>query len=288
MNTPRISGAMLGLALLMLAAAPIQAVTLQAAEIASPERTYKGPDGQVQPFKNDAELMEFLRTARVVSKTTIGVGINQSQKVLLEKDGIEANAIFRSVDLTQKDVRVGDLFYRTFRDSYKFEPAAYELGLRLGIINIPPAVLRRIDGRDGSLQAWVEDLLDEESETFKPPDSLAWVRQVRDMKLFDNLIYNVDRNGGNILVHSRYILVMIDHTRGFQEKTDIMSPDGVAQVNRDTWERLRNLTDQEIRDAVRAYLTPYEMGRLLQRRKVIVEYVQKLVEERGEESVVFP
>ena len=274
--------------LLVVVASPLEATPPQAAEIASPERTYIGPDGNPLPFKNDAEVMEFLLTARVVEETTIGTGINRSRKVMLEKDGVRAHAIFREVDVTRRDARVGGLFFRTFRDSFLFEPAAYQLALRLGITNVPPVVRRRVGGRDGSMQGWVEDILDEKGEGFKPPSVSVWIRQLRDMILFDNLIYNVDRNASNILVSSDYTLVMIDHTRGFQEKAGIMDPDRLTHVNRDTWEKFKNLTEQDMRDAVRPYLAPQEMNPLVRRHEAIIEHFEALIEERGEGSVVIP
>ena len=274
--------------ILVILAPPLHAAG-QSGKIASPERTFIGPDGNPLPFKTDAEIMEFMLTARVADETTIGTGINRPQKVTLEKDGVRANAIFREADRTERNAHVGGEFYRVFRDSYLFEPAAYQLALRLGITNIPPAVRRRIGGRDGSLQIWIEDLLNEEDkETFKPPSVAAWVRQLRDMILFDNLICNVDRNSGNILVGSNHTLVMVDHTRGFQEKTAVMDPKRLNLVNRETWEKFQNLTEQEIRDAVRPYLTPQEMSALVRRHQAILEHIEALIEERGEDAVVMP
>ena len=188
------SAVVLGTALFVAAVAstPLLAAPSQSAEIASPERTFIGPDGEPLPFKNDAELMEFMLNARVVQETTIGSGINRSRKVMLEKDGVRANAIFREADRMQRDAHVGGISYRVFRDSFLFEPAAYQLALRIGITNIPPAVRRRVGGRDGSMQIWVEDVLDEKKDGFKPPNIPAWIRQLRDMILIDNLIFNVD------------------------------------------------------------------------------------------------
>jgi hypothetical protein len=273
--------------LLVILVSPLQAAR-QAGNVPSPERTFTGPDGKPLPFKNDAEVIDFMLKARVVDETTIGSGINRSQKVTLEKDGVRANAIFRETDQTTRNIRVGGKSYRIFRDSYLFEPAAYHLALRLGITNIPPAVLRRVGSREGSMQIWIEDTLDEESEGFKPPDIAAWIRQVRDMILFDNFIYNVDRNGGNMLVTPDYKLFMIDHTRGFQEKLDIMDPEHFTLVNEDTWERFQSLTNEEIRDAVRQYLSPAEMTQLVHRHQTILDYINKLIKERGRAAVVVP
>ncbi len=81
---------------------------------------------------------------------------------------------------------------------------------------------------------------------------------------------------------------MIDHTRGFQEKTDIMDPERLTVVNQDTWEHFKTLTEQDIRDAVRSYLSPQEMSRLVRRHEVIIEHIEALIDERGEGAVVIP
>ena len=285
LGTPRI----LGFSLLLVVAASALHAARQSTEIASPERTFIGQNGNPLPFKNDAEVTEFLLNANVIDETTIGSGINRSQKVVLERDGVRAHAIFRETDQTERGIRVGGVFYRLFRDSYLFEPAAYQLALLLGITNIPPAERRRVDGRDGSMQIWIEDVLDEDDkERFKPPSISAWVRQIRDMILLDNLIYNVDRNSGNILVTPDYRLVMIDHTRGFQEKIAIMNPQRFNLVNEDTWEKFQNLTDDAIRDAVRPYLSPQGTNPLLRRHGIIIEYVEGLIRDRGRVAVVLP
>ena len=64
---------------------------------------------------------------------------------------------------------------------------------------------------------------------------MAWARQLWNMYFFDALIYNVDRNSGNILVDQGYRLWMIDHTRAFQQKAAPFKLDRVEHVGRDVW-----------------------------------------------------
>ena len=65
-------------------------------------------DGEALPFAADDEILDFLRTARVVSETPIGVGINQSNKLRLEKDGLAIHAIFREVEFERRHAKIGD------------------------------------------------------------------------------------------------------------------------------------------------------------------------------------
>ncbi|MBW2264413.1 MAG: hypothetical protein JRG91_20805 [Deltaproteobacteria bacterium] len=251
------------------------------------ERTWIGPDGQPLPFRSDAEAIVFLSKARVVSKTTIGVGVNRAQQVLLERGGVRAHAIFREVDIERDRTRVGPRFYFKFRDSYRHECAAYALALQLGLDNIPPVVSRTIDRQPGSLQLWVEDTRDETTRAFTPPDARAWVQQIWAMHLFDNLIFNVDRNAGNMLVGHDYELWMIDHTRGFQIQRELLAPEKVVRVNRLTWERLLGLTEEALEPTLGEHITGGQIRAILARRDRLVERVEGLVAKAGDAAVFY-
>ena len=175
--------------------------------------------------------------------------------------------------------------YRFFADSYLFECAAYELAKLIDMPRIPPAAIRTIGRRKGSVQIWLEDALDEDGDAFQPPSGLEWAKQVWDMYLFDNLVYNIDRNPGNMLVTPDYWLWMIDHTRAFQIKHELLN-ERVVRVRRTMWDRLMALSEDDLRDALRPYLTPFEMGGVIARRKILKQHIDELVAERGE-GVVF-
>ena len=93
-------------------------------------RNWLGEDGVPLPFHSDADIKEFLATARVIEVQDIPVGVTDPLRVTLEKDGVRAHAVFRYVDrLYDRDrVRNGRM-YIDLKDSYRFEPAAYELAL---------------------------------------------------------------------------------------------------------------------------------------------------------------
>lgn len=251
------------------------------------ERTWLDADGKPLPFRTDDELIEFMRVAPIVRETTIAAGIMHSKKVLLEKDGIRIHSIFREADIRTINKRVGDRMYLRFADSCLFEAAAYKLAKLLGLYNVPPVVIRTIKRRKGTLQIWVEDTLDIKSEDFKPPSAADWVRQFWDMYLFDNLVFNVDRNKGNLLVDNNYKLWMIDHTRAFQAVSALLEPEKIVRVNRAMWERLSSLTEEDLRGAVSDCLEGPEILSLMVRRRLLLEHVEKLVNRRGEKLVFY-
>ncbi len=243
-------------------------------------------NGEPVPFSTDEEILDFLRTARVVSETPIGVGINESKKLLLEKDGVEINAIFRDVEIERRHAKMGERVHQIFRDSYRYEGAAYELSRLLGLNNVPPVARRTIRRRRGSVQIWLSPTLDETDEDFRAPNASEWAKQLWSMYVFDNLVFNIDRNAGNILVDSRYKLWMIDHTRAFQIESELLN-DWVTRVERRLWDVLVSLTDEEIRTAMKPHLKSSEIRSLLERRAKLVEHVRKLVDERGENIVFY-
>ncbi len=119
---------------------------------------WRGAAGAPLPFTSYEETEEFLRTAEVVGRESIPVGVTGPVKLTLEKDGVRTHAVFRHFKHRYLRARMGDGRLRlNLTDSYAFEPAAYALARMLGMDCVPPAVVRQIRGRRGSLQIWVYD-----------------------------------------------------------------------------------------------------------------------------------
>ncbi len=267
----------------------VPTISLGAAVAAVQEarNVYLGPDGEPLPFNNDEEIVDFLSTAEILERTRIDEGINRTWKLLMEKDGVRAHAIFREVDITEKNKRVGPIFFLFFRDSYIFDCAAYEMAVLLGMDNVPPAVLSTVNRTPGSVQLWVEGAHKIDTIDFDPPIALDWVHQMATMYLFDALIYNVDRHKGNLMIDDDYKLWLIDHGRAFQRKSDPYTIDQVQTVDRRIWERLRELDEATITEAMGDYLDSAEVAALMARHRKLVDHINKRIEELGEERVLF-
>lgn len=256
-------------------------------------RPYLGPDGEPLPFASDDEVLDFLRTAEVVDRSRIGRGINNPERLVLERDGVRARATWRVVSLEVRNRRVGKDFYFLFRDEALHECAAYLVSRVFELGLVPPVVPRKIGAQEGTLQLWMEDVTDESMDSFRPKDPLEWARQVGEMKVFDNLVGNVDRNPGNLLVDRNQVLWLIDHTRAFQVETSLVAPEGVRSISRRAWKRLNEVTEEELREAGSRYLAGARLGSgqrfraFQERRRKIVEILQGLIAEHGEGSVLY-
>ena len=151
------------------------------------------------------------------------------------------NAIFRTVDISRQRIRIGGRFHMFFRDSAMHECAAYALARLLGLENVPPAVARSINGRWGSLQVWVEGTMtgnDRRERGLQPPEPQEWFLRTMMITVWDQLIFNDDRNPGNILIEPDWDVWMVDHTRAFQRNPNLRDPEMVTHCERHFWERL--------------------------------------------------
>lgn len=258
------------------------------------EGRWRGPDGRPLPFVTDQDALEFLRRARVVGMKRLSTGKNRPYKVRLVHDGgpgppVEANAIFRSVDIRERRVKLDGRIYPDFHDSYIYECAAYELARVLGIDNVPPCVQRMVDLESGSLQLWVEGAtmeIDRREKLGEPKEAVRWMRQKQKMRLFDALIYNFDRNQTNMLIDADWKLWFVDHTRSFRKFAKIERIEKIIWCERDLWERLQAL-DREQLSRVKKYTSGPQVSALLKRRDLLVDHLRSLIDAHGEDRVIY-
>jgi hypothetical protein len=168
--------------------------------------------------------------------------------------------------------------------------AAYRVARLLGIDNTPPTVSRRVQGSQGSLQAWLEGAMTDTQRregNLRPPVWQLWLEQERVMRVFDNLIYNDDRHTGNVLMGADGNLWMIDHTRAFQRHDELRDPNLVTRIERTIWQRLQDLPDETLAGAVEDLLQRRDVDAFVERRRRLVAHIRALIEERGEAAVLF-
>ena len=187
-------------------------------------------------------------------------------------------------------MKLGEETNRNFCDDAIFEVAAYELDKLLGLDTIPPTVVRKHKRKRGTLQLWVEGGMTERARIQKeqsPDDVEAWRQAVSNMRVFDNLIYNDDRNQGNMLFDSRWQLWLIDHGRTVRRHKTLFFPTVVRQCGDLLYQRLREVDDQAIKDRIGKYLHPSELKFLLARRTVLLKLIEEQIGARGKADFIF-
>lgn len=225
----------------------------------------------------DAEIEDFLLTGKVINSKKIGVGINNPKVITLEKNGKKIKAlhkIFEPKVMSHRNSKERE----TIIDRYQNEIAAYRLDRILGLRQVPVAVERKLEGsRTGLLQYWVEDLVSEakiSDNKIQFSSQCPKLEQYRTRYIFDVLIYNDDRNDGNIVFSKNgHMLYLIDHTLAFSRSYDRpkMYRKVSLQLSNVFRQKLiglkRELLDENLADV----LSSRQLKAILKRRDLILE-----------------
>jgi len=259
-----------------------------------PGPIWHDPNGNRLPFESEEELLDFMKTAKVVWKRNINVGITNPWQLLLEQDGVQMRAAFRYVRMDKKPTIRGPNIpvNRNLRDHYIFEVVVYEFAKMLDLDVVPPAVerTRKVSGKRGSVQIWVENAMTERQrlrQKIRPPDQKKWSQQKRRLVVFDELIGNIDRNPGNIMIDQEWTIWLIDHTRAFQAGERLMNVNRIIGCERSLWEKIQALDEETVRRKFGKYLSKRELNDIMERRDAIVHHLKGLIAIQGEEEVIY-
>jgi hypothetical protein len=240
----------------------------------------------------DEQMEGFLLNARIVERRGTGRGINNTQRVTLTDGRITHDAQLQIVDVSLSVFKppTGPP-EMNFRDSYRYNIAAYRVARLLDLDNVPMSVERNIDGKRGSMTWWVDDVAMVEGERLKKqvsdPDRERTAMQLHVMRVFDELIANRDRNIGNMLWTSTWKMWMIDHTRAFRLSMEPLKPELLERVERSLYQNLQALTAASITKATGTTLTTFEVRAMISRRDAIVRHFESRIKQRGEGSVLY-
>jgi hypothetical protein len=259
------------------------------------QATPPGQDRASDPAAWGREEKEgFLRTADIVRSEVITGGTTRSSRATLRSGRGTHDAHIQTVDVaTTKFEGVGGQWELNFRDTYKFNLAAYILDRLLNMNMIPATVERKVGKRPAAVTWWIDDVLMNEKERLrrqeKPPvpERDRWNCQIFIVRVFDQLIANKDRNYGNIIITKGWDIWIIDHTRAFRPYKELLAPDDLVRCDRALLEGMRRLDKRTLVERLGAYLTNMEIDGLLARRDRIVEFFDKKAAREGANVVLF-
>ena len=125
------------------------------------------------------------------------------------------------------------------------------------------------------------------SKNVQPPDVEAWNRQNFKVRLFDELIANVDRHMNNLLITRDWEVRLIDHSRSFRVHSSLDHPEKLTRFSRSLLDSLRKLDPKEVKQKMGRYLDGTQIDRLFKRRDLILKLADKMVKEKGEAAVLY-
>ena len=232
------------------------------------------------------EIEKFLREAAFTQVKTMDVGITAPKKVTLVLDGQTRHGVFKTID-EYKDLMKYDDGRRemNFQDSWKSEIAAYEIDKIIGLGMVPATVERTYRGDKGSLQFWVESMMSE-AEHLKTKavstNPTLFNEHMYKTRLFDNMVFNTDRNLQNLLITKEWELILIDHSRAFRPQTMLKSPKDLERFSRSLLEGITRLTFENLTEKTGKYLPKPQIEGILKRRDQILSLAKKTAAEKGE------
>lgn len=240
---------------------------------------------------SDAEMEEFLRDASMGPRRIIPIGITNTERATLTKGDIKHDCHIQTVDISKTQYTTDRGTELNFRDTYKFNIAAYRLDRMLGMHMIPVSVERKVGGKAAAVTWWVDDVIMMEldrrvKKKIDPPDVEAWNNQMYCARVFDELVYDNDPNLGNFLIDKNWKLWMVDKSRAFRLRTDLREPKNLVKCDRGLLEALRKLDEVSLMQEMKGYLTKGEIKALLARRDKIVKFFDAEVAKKGAAAVL--
>jgi hypothetical protein len=238
------------------------------------------------------QMAAFLATARIVADRDIPLGVTHPVRLTLDDGRVRHDAAFSMVD-ERLPVWKGknNTIELDFVDSYQYTLAAYAVAELVGLDDMMPVMVeRRWEQFKGGLSWWVDGAIDEKERLKKglrPPDPEAWNNQMHRMKVFAQLVGDTDRNMGNILIGSDWKLWMIDFTRAFRRKHELLNAADLQRCDRRLLELLRGLTKEQLGEKTKRWIGGAQIDALLARRDLIVARFEQLTAERGEARVLY-
>jgi hypothetical protein len=245
-----------------------------------------------EPQLSEDEIKRFLLNAKVIAKKVSNKGITNTLRLTLSDGKITHDASFQSIDERRSKFEgMAGGVELNFVDSYKYNIAAFELAKLVGLGDmVPVTVLRKYEGKSGSLSWWLPvtlDELDRQKKKISPHDVEAYNRQMHKQRVFAELVYDMDRNLTNILYSSEWHMWMIDFCRAFRLFHDLKTPKNLEKCERRLFENLRTLDRAELAEKTKGFLTRPEVDGVMARRDKIVKLFEKLIAEKGEKEVLY-
>ena len=241
---------------------------------------------------SDTEQEQFLLHGDVLRTRSVSTGVTGTKRVTLGDGKLTHDASFQTVDIHQTSFQTASGTELNFRDSYKYNIAAYRLDRLLELNMVPVSVPRKVGGETGAMTWWVDNVQMMEKDRFQKkipvPDSDAWNDQMYQVRVFNELVYNTDPNLGNLLITKDWKLRMIDFSRAFRLQKDLREPKNLerCRLDRRVYNGLRGLNRQLLDEKLGDVLRDMEIAGVLARRDRILKYFDGQIVERGEQAVI--
>jgi hypothetical protein len=224
---------------------------------------------------HDREVEEYLKKADIKKIIKRKFKDRQLNLLELERDELELRAYFADYD--EKPPR-GKKEHEVRLRRYHHELAAYWIDRRLDLNMVPVTVARKVEGKRGGLQIYLENALDLpwlEEQNMVEELAEEYKEQVHKAYVLEAILDVVDRPAEGIMVlpdEQRIMLagstLAFSHSPRIQEE---LIPEIKCPINPALEYGLRSLTKKELKKNLKKYLSDGQIDALLKRRDHILE-----------------
>jgi hypothetical protein len=245
-----------------------------------------------RPTLTPEEMERFLTNGDILATIKVSKGVTKARQVRMSDGRLTHDAQVQDVDQAKAFFDVDPKHAEVnFKDSYRYNIAAYRLSLLLGLDNVPMSVERIVDRKPAAVTWWVDDVMMEEGDRRKKktygPNPVRTLAYMSMMQVFDELIQNRDRNLGNMLWTTDWKLWMIDHTRAFRTGKDLLSPKALLRCERALFDKMKTLTAAQLTEVMGKNLLKDEIESLIVRRDKIVTLIESRIADNGEAQTLY-
>jgi hypothetical protein len=272
-------------------AALVSATLLAQQPAPPPMPAATAPSAKAAPALSDAQIEDFLLHAKVIKTRSTKKGVTGSLQATLSDGKLTHDAHIQTIDEHKQQFAgaSGGVEF-DFTDSWTYNIAGYKIDRLIGMNTVPVSVARRHAYGDAAFTWWLDDVMMDEQERLErkkskdsvksaaaePPNTEVWNQQMQMVRVFDQLIANIDRNLGNLMITKDWRLWPIDHTRAFRNNKELKTPANVTRADRAVVERMKALDKESLKRETSKYLTSFQIDAILARRDAIVKRLEGL------------
>ena len=252
----------------------------------------EGSTAASRPTLSPEEMERFLANGEILATIRVSKGVTKARQVRMSDGRLTHDAQVQDVDEAKAIFEVDPKHTEVnFKDSYRYNIAAYRLSLLLGLDNVPMSVERVVERKPAAVTWWLDDVMMEEGDRRKKqtygPNPVRSIAYLGVMQVFDELIQNRDRNLGNMLWTKDWKLWMIDHTRAFRTGKDLLSPKALMRCERALFDKMKTLTAAQLTEVMGKNLLKDEIEAIIVRRDKIVKLIESRIDENGEAKTLY-
>jgi hypothetical protein len=223
--------------------------------------------------------------------------LKSAEIITVEADKYEGRTAPWAVTLDDGSVKKQGIFKYVNRprptllpDSYHYEIAAYKVSQLLNLMIVPPVVEREVQGTLGSLQMLVEGcfpMSQQERKGLEPPDPEKFSDALEGLFVFESLV-QCEREPEDVFIHEGdWKVYRVDFSEAFAPVAELFALSKIRRCSKKLFQNLLIVEPDEIKATLQSHLNEEEMEALLKRRELILERIKILIQEKGEESILF-